>query len=276
MVDTAISSIGGGTAQPPTESLVATFQGTERDTGLDLKLLADISAYFRDIRAKHLARFETGFSSADVRVLLYQIPGGMISNLVSQLRQQNAEHRWEEVIAELPRVREDMGYPPLVTPTSQIVGTQAVVNVLMGERYKVISQEVRDYCRGLYGRAPAPLNPDLVKKAVGNQEIITVRPADVLEPGYEKAKAELGDLAQSEEDIISYAIFPREAKEFFELRKAGKVQPIEEPRIFPVEAPKAEAKSEPVAAKAVVVERPARPRPNYSLWKVANRMKGGQ
>ncbi len=137
VVDTAISALAGGTAQPPTEALVATFQGTDRDTGLDLNLLAEIAAYFRDIRAQHLAKFETGLNTADVRVLLYQMPGGMISNLYSQLRQQKAENRWEEVLQEMPRVREDMGFPPLVTPTSQIVGTQAVLNVLMG-RYKMI------------------------------------------------------------------------------------------------------------------------------------------
>jgi pyruvate/oxaloacetate carboxyltransferase len=265
IVDTAISAMGGGTAQPPTESIVATFQGTERDTGIDLKLLASIAAYFRDIRTKHLAQFETGISAADVRVLLYQIPGGMLSNLISQLRHQKAENRWEEVLAELPRVREDMGFPPLVTPTSQIVGTQAVVNVLMGERYKIISQEVRDYCRGLYGRAPAPLNPDLVKKAVGNQEIITGRPADLLEPGLAKAREEIGDLAQSDEDVLSYALFPPVAKEFFQLRREGKVPPIEEPRIFAAEA-------KPAAPKPVAAQPAARP--SQSLWKIANRMRG--
>jgi oxaloacetate decarboxylase (Na+ extruding) subunit alpha len=276
VVDTAISSMGGGLAQPPTESLVATMQGTERDTGFDLKLLAQIAAYFRDIRAKHLAKFESGITSADVRVLLYQIPGGMLSNLVSQLREQKAENRFEEVLAELPRVREDMGFPPLVTPTSQIVGTQAVVNVLMGERYKIISQEVKDYCKGLYGRAPAPLNPDLIKKAIGDAERITRRPADLLEPGFEKAKAEAGDLAQSDEDVLSYALFPPVAKEFFQLRRDGKTVPIEEPRIFPADAPKAAAPAAPAgpAVTAVAAPRPARPRPNYSLWKVANRVRG--
>jgi len=280
VVDTAISSLGGGLAQPPTESMVAIMQGSERDTGLDLRLLTEIAAYFREVRSKHLSKFETGISSADIRVLLYQMPGGMISNLVSQLRQQGAERRFEEVLAETPRVREDMGYPPLVTPTSQIVGTQAVVNVLMGERYKIISQEVRDYCRGLYGRAPAPLNPDLVKKAAGDQEIITVRPADRIEPGFDKAREEIGDLAQSEEDVISYALFPREAKEFFELRRDGQIQPIEEPRMFPAEAPAAkpagEAKPAAAGRTAVAMDRPARPQPSYSLWKVADRVKGSR
>ena len=276
VVDTAISSLAGGTGQPPTESIVATFQGTERDTGLDLKLLTEIAAYFRDIRAKHLAKFETGVSAADIRVLLYQMPGGMISNLVIQLRQQHAENRWEEVLAELPRVREDMGFPPLVTPTSQIVGTQAVVNVLMGERYKIISQEVRDYCRGLYGRPPAALNPELVKKAIGSDEQITCRPADLLEPGFEKAREEIGDLATSEEDILSYALFPQVAKEFLQLRRDGKVPPIEEPRIFPVEAPAEAPKEPPKAAVSAAGLRPARPRPTYSLWKVANRVRSGR
>ncbi len=267
-VDTAISSLAGGTAQPPTESIVAIFQGTERDTGLDLRLLTEIAAYFREIRAKHLARFETGISTADIRVLLYQIPGGMLSNLVSQLRQQNAENRWEEVLAELPRVREDMGYPPLVTPTSQIVGTQAVVNVLMGERYKIISQEVKDYCKGLYGCPPAALNPELVKKAIGSDEQVTCRPADLIAPGYEKAREEIGDLANNEEDVLSYALFPQVAKEYLQLRRDGRVPPIEEPRIFPVEAPK-EAKAVLPAAP----QQPARSRPAYSLWKVANRVR---
>jgi len=277
VVDTAISAIGGGTAQPPTESIVATFQGTERDTGLDLTLLSEIAAYFRDIRAEQLPKFETGLKTADIRVLLYQIPGGMLSNLVNQLRQQGAEDRWEEVLAELPRTREDMGYPPLVTPTSQIVGTQAVLNVLMGERYKMIPEEVRDYCRGLYGRPPAEINPELMKKAIGDEEPITCRPADLLEPGFEKAKEEIGDLAVNEEDVLSYALFPGPAREFLQLRREGKIRPIEEPRIFPVEqsavaAPAREVKT----AVAPVPQRPARLQPRPSLWKATYRVRGGR
>ncbi|MHB9033665.1 MAG: pyruvate/oxaloacetate carboxyltransferase [Anaerolineae bacterium] len=267
VVDTAISSMAGGSAQPPTESIVATFQGTDRDTGLSLTLLADIAAYFAKVRAEHLPQFETGLSGADVRVLIYQIPGGMLSNLVSQLRQQGAENRYEEVLAEVPRVREDLGYPPLVTPTSQIVGTQAVVNVLTGERYKIISKEVKDYCLGLYGRAPAPLNPDLVKKAIGDEQPITGRPADSLEPGFEKAKAEVGDLARSEEDVISYALFPQQALEFFQLRNEGKVPPISEPRIFSKPAAPAAAPEKAKAAPA-----PEKPRPVVPLWRLAGRL----
>ena len=271
VVDTAISSMAGGSGQPPTESIVATFQGTERDTGLSLPLLADIAAYFAKVRTEQLPRFETGLSSADVRVLIYQIPGGMLSNLVSQLRQQGAENRFEEVLAEVPRVRQDMGYPPLVTPTSQIVGTQAVVNVITGERYKIISKEVKDYCLGLYGHAPAPLNPDLVKKAIGNETPITGRPADLLAPGYDKAKEELGDLGHSEEDVISYALFPQQALEFFQLRKEGKIPPITEPRIFGVEKPSTTTPAE----KPKAVATPARAKSSVSLWRISSRLRNG-
>jgi oxaloacetate decarboxylase alpha subunit len=277
IVDTAISTIGGGTAQPPTEPLVALLQGTDRDTGLDLGLLQDIAAHFKMVRQQHLAEFETGITSADIRVLLYQLPGGMLSNLVSQLRQQGAENRFEEVLAEMPRVREDMGFPPLVTPTSQIVGTQSVLNVVLGERYKMVPQEVKDYCKGLYGRPPAAINPDLIKKALGDDEPITGRPADYLEPGYDKCLEEIGDLAQSEEDVLAYAIFPQVAREFFQLRRDGKIRPIEEPRLFP--AVKAAAKASEVATAqktAIASQRPARPQPNYSLWRIADRMRGGR
>jgi oxaloacetate decarboxylase alpha subunit len=276
IVDTAISTIGGGTAQPPTEPLVALLQGTDRDTGLDLGMLQDIAAHFKTVRQQHLSQFETGITSADIRVLLYQLPGGMLSNLVSQLRQQGAEDRYEDVLAEMPRVREDMGFPPLVTPTSQIVGTQSVLNVVLGERYKMIPQEVKDYCKGLYGRPPAEINPDLIKKALGDEEPITGRPSDYLEPGYDKAREEIGDLAESEEDVLAYALFPQVAREFFQLRREGKLRPIEEPRIF--SAAKAEVKAAEVApAKtAIAPQRPARPQPNYSLWKIADRMRGGR
>jgi len=273
IVDTAISSIAGGTAQPPTESIVATFKGTERDTGLDLLLLNEIAGYFRDIRADHLPQFESGLKTADIRVLLYQMPGGMISNLINQLRDQGASDKWEAVLEELPRVREDMGFPPLVTPTSQIVGTQAVLNVLMG-RYKMISQEVRDYCQGLYGRPPAEISPELLKKALGDTEPITCRPADTLEPGFDKAKAEIGDLAESDEDVLSYALFPQPARDFFELRRAGKTQPIEEPRVFPVVEKASPASAAQPKTAIAPVRRRERASPSYSLWRLANRMHG--
>jgi len=157
----------------------------------------------------------------DVRVLQFQIPGGMLSNLVSQLREQNAADRYEEVLAEVPRVREELGYPPLVTPSSQIVGTQATLNVILGERYKVIPGEVKNYIRGFYGRPPAPIDPEIKRKAIGDEEPIDCRPADLLEPGLEKARAEIGDLARNDEDVLSYALFPQVARPFLERIAAG-------------------------------------------------------
>ena len=256
VVDTAISSVALGTSQPPTETLVYVLQGTERATGLDLALLSEIAAHFARIR-KEYQEFESGLAGVDVNVLMYQIPGGMLSNLVSQLRQQQAEDRYQDVLAEMPRVRADMGYPPLVTPTSQIVGTQAVFNVLVGERYKVISEEVKNYVRGLYGRPPAAIDPELKRLVMGDEEPIQVRPADLLEPGYEKAGTELGDLARSEEDVISYALFPQVARAFFERRAKGLSR---EPQAPPT--PTAAA----VAGQAGSPEPPA-----VSLWKLAAR-----
>ncbi|MCD6552665.1 MAG: pyruvate/oxaloacetate carboxyltransferase [Anaerolineae bacterium] len=220
VVDAAISSMAMGTSQPPVETLVGVFEGTRRDTGLDLDLLMEIAAYFADVRQRY-AHFERRDTGVDVSVLRYQIPGGMISNLVAQLREQNALDRYQEVMAEVPRVRADLGYPPLVTPSSQLVGTQATLNVLLGERYKVIPQEVKAYLKGLYGRPPGPVNEDLRRKAIGDEKPITCRPADLLEPGYEQAKKEIGDLAKSEEDVLSYALFPQVARAFLERRERG-------------------------------------------------------
>ncbi len=220
VVDTAISSLSLSTSQPPTETLVAILKGTERDTNLDLAALADISRCMTDVRKKY-ASFEAGISAVDVNVLQFQVPGGMLSNLVSQLRQQGAMDRYYDVLDEIPRVREDLGFPPLVTPSSQIVGTQATLNVLMGERYKVIPEEVKQYVRGYYGRPPAPVNPEVQRKAIGDEQPITSRPADLLSPGWDKAKAEIGELARSEEDVISYALFPQIARPFLERRAKG-------------------------------------------------------
>jgi len=220
VVDTAISSIAGLTSQPPTESIVRILQETPRDTGLDLNLLAEIADYFAEVR-KHYARFESGLTNVDVRVLQFQIPGGMLSNLVAQLREQKAEDRYEEVLAEVPRVRAELGYPPLVTPSSQIVGTQATLNVILGERYKIVPEEVKNYIKGMYGRPPAPIDPEVKKRVLGDEEPIDCRPADLIPPGYEKAKEEIGDLARSEEDIISYALFPQVARPFLERRASG-------------------------------------------------------
>jgi pyruvate/oxaloacetate carboxyltransferase len=220
IVDTAISALSGMTSHSPTEPIVATLAGTDRDTGLDLNLLAAIAAYFVEVRKKY-ARFESGMKAADVRVLQYQIPGGMLSNLVSQLRGQNAEDKYEDVLAEFPRVRAELGYPPLVTPSSQIVGTQATLNVVLGERYKIIPEEVRQYIRGYYGRPPAPIDPEIQRLAIGDEEPIDCRPADLIPPGMEQAREEIGDLAQNEEDVISYALFPQVARPFLERRARG-------------------------------------------------------
>ena len=220
IVDSAISALSGMTSHPPTESIVATLTGTERDTGFDLNLLAEIAGYFGRVRDKY-ARFESGMKAADVRVLQYQIPGGMLSNLVSQLRGQGAEDKYEDVLAEVPRVRAELGYPPLVTPSSQIVGTQATLNVVLGERYKIIPEEVRQYIRGYYGRPPAPIDPEIQRLAIGDEEPIDCRPADLIPLGMEQAREEIGDLAQNEEDIISYALFPQVARPFLERRARG-------------------------------------------------------
>lgn len=220
IVDTAISSLAMVTSQPPTETLVRILQESPRDSKLDLNLLAEISNYFAQVRNKYAA-FESGLRGVDVRVLQFQIPGGMLSNLVSQLREQGAEDRYAEVLEEVPRVREELGFPPLVTPSSQIVGTQATLNVVLGERYKVIPAEIKNYVRGYYGRPPAPIDPEIKKKAIGDEEPIDCRPADLIPPGMEQARAEIGDLAQNEEEVISYALFPQVARPFLERRKNG-------------------------------------------------------
>jgi len=223
MVDTAISSLSELTSHPPTESIVSSLQDTPRDTGLDLNRLAEIAAYFAEVR-KRYKTFESGLLGVDVRVLQYQIPGGMLSNLVSQLREQNAEDRYEDVLAEVPRVRAELGYPPLVTPSSQLVGTQATLNILLSERYKIIPHEVKDYIKGFYGRPPAPIASEVKRLAIGDEEPIDCRPADLIPPGYEKAAAEIGDLARSEEDVLSYALYPQVARDFLQRRREAEIQ----------------------------------------------------
>ncbi len=224
IVDTALSPLGNGTSQPATEPLVATLQGTERDTGLDLKLLTEIADHFKTV-AQRLEK--EGYLSekvlrVDINALIYQVPGGMLSNLISQLKQQNAEDKYREVLEEVPRVRADMGYPPLVTPTSQIVGTQAVLNVLCGERYKMVTKETKDLLRGKYGRLPVEPNADVLKQIIGDTPRIDYRPADDLEPELDKYREEMKEYYEQEEDVLSYALFPQVAKKFFEYRKAQK------------------------------------------------------
>ncbi|RVU29686.1 sodium-extruding oxaloacetate decarboxylase subunit alpha [Neptunomonas marina] len=231
-IDTAISSFAGGTSHPATESQVAALKGTEYDTGLDLELLSEIADYFRDVRKKY-HQFESEFTREDVSVQINQVPGGMMSNLANQLKEQNALDRIRDVFAEIPRVREDLGFPPLVTPTSQIVGTQAVYNVLAGERYKTITNEVKRYLQGGYGAAPAPVNAEVQKKAIGNESVDVGRPADLLQPELHKLRQDISSLAQSEEDVLTYAMFPDLGREFLQQRADGTLQPEE---LLPAEA----------------------------------------
>ncbi len=224
IVDTAISSMSLGTSQPPTEAVVAMLRGTEYDTGLDLKRLTEISDYFQSVRRKYHA-FESGFTGIDTNVLVYQIPGGMISNLISQRREAKKEDRLADVYDEVPRVKADLGHVPLVTPTSQIVGTQAVLNVITGERYKMVTNETKNLVRGLYGRTPAEIDPEVRRKIIGDEKPITVRPADLLEPEFERLCKEIEEYACkegvscSEEDVLSYALFPQVALDYFKHRK---------------------------------------------------------
>ncbi len=222
IVDTAISPLAMGTSQPPTESLVAALAGTEYDTGLDLAQLDKICKYFTPIREQFL---ESGLLNpnvlkVDVNALLYQVPGGMLSNLVSQLKQAGKLDKLPEVLAEVPNVRKDAGYPPLVTPSSQIVGTQAVLNIISGERYKMVSKEFKGIVRGEYGKTPVDIAPDFRKKIIGNEKPITYRPADALEPELDKLREEVKPWAIQDEDVLSYALFEQVAVKFFEKRKA--------------------------------------------------------
>ncbi|MFA7572148.1 MAG: oxaloacetate decarboxylase subunit alpha [Lutispora sp.] len=224
VIDTAISPFGLGTSQPATEPMVAALKNTKYDTGLDLNILSEIAEYFKSIREKYMAEgiLNPSVFNVDTRVLSYQIPGGMMSNLLSQLAAQNASDKFEEVLVELPRVREDLGYPPLVTPTSQIVGTQAVFNVVLGERYKMIPSEIKAYVKGQYGKPVVPISEEIQKKIIGDEEVITVRPADLLPPQLEIYKKEIKEFYEQEEDVLSYALFPQVALKFFNLRKAKK------------------------------------------------------
>lgn len=216
ILDTAISPLAWGTSQPPTESMIAALQGTPYDTGLDLTALNDIKKYFDQLREKYAALIDPIAERVDTDVLIYQIPGGMLSNLISQLKEQNALDRYSDVLEEMPRVRKDMGYPPLVTPTSQIVGIQAVMNVLSGERYKTVSNEVKEYMKGNYGKPPAKVNEEIASKIIGDEKVITCRPADLLEPEFDKYKSEGMEkgFVKNDEDALTYALYPAIAPAF--------------------------------------------------------------
>lgn len=223
-IDTAISSMSWGTSHSPTESMIVAFKDTPYDSGLDLELIQEIGFYFHEIRKKY-HQYESEFTGIDTRVQINQVPGGMISNLSNQLKEQGALDRMNEVLKEIPRVREELGYPPLVTPTSQIVGTQAVLNVITGERYKSITNEVKLYFQGRYGKAPGAVNETVRNMAIGDEKVIDVRPADLLEPEMHNIKEEVGDLAKSDEDVLTYAMFPDIGRKFLEEREAGTLQP---------------------------------------------------
>ncbi|WP_270665536.1 oxaloacetate decarboxylase subunit alpha [Faecalimonas umbilicata] len=222
VIDTAISPFALGTSQPATEVMVETFKGTPYDTGFDQNLLAEIADYFRPIRDEAL---ESGLLNpknlgVNIKTLLYQVPGGMLSNLISQLKEQGAEDRYYEVLEEVPRVRKDLGEPPLVTPSSQIVGTQAVFNVLMGERYKMATKETKDLLSGKYGKTVKPFNEEVQKKCIGDAEVITCRPADLIPDELDTLRSEMEQWSQQDEDVLSYALFPQVATDFFKYREA--------------------------------------------------------
>ncbi|MGX7031484.1 oxaloacetate decarboxylase subunit alpha [Vagococcus zengguangii] len=221
IIDTAISSFSGGTSQPATESMVISLEDLGYNTHVSLSKLEDMASYFNTVRDKFR---ETGIlnpkvKDTDPKALIYQVPGGMLSNLLSQLTEQGMADRYEEVLAEVPKVRADLGYPPLVTPLSQMVGTQAVLNIISGERYKVVPKEIKDYVKGLYGRPPVAIAPNIIEKIIGNEEIITVRPADLLEDSLPILEKEIKEYARSLEDVLMYALFPQQARDFLGRRE---------------------------------------------------------
>jgi len=221
IIDTAISSFAGGTSQPATESVAIALEDCGFATGLDLQKVAEIAEHFNPVRDRFR---EEGLLNPKVKdiepkTLIYQVPGGMLSNLLSQLTEQGLQDKYEEVLAEVPKVRADLGYPPLVTPLSQMVGTQALMNVISGERYKLVPSEIKDYVKGLYGQSPAPITDEIKETIIGDAEVITVRPADLLAPQLPAFREEIAEYAQSEEDVLMYALFPQQAQDFLGRRE---------------------------------------------------------
>ena len=224
MIDTAMSPLALGTSHAPTESMVAALKGTEFDTGLDLVLLNEIRDYFMTLRKKYIdsGRLDPKMLAVDTNALMYQVPGGMLSNLLSQLKEAGKEEKLKDVLMEVPNVRKDAGYPPLVTPTSQIVGTQAVFNVIMGQRYKMCTTEFKNLVAGKYGTTPMPIDPKFIKKIIGNEEVIKCRPADLLKPELDDLRAQMSEWMEQEEDVLSYAQFPKVSVDFFKKRRDKK------------------------------------------------------
>lgn len=225
IIDTAISPLALGTSHAPTESMVAALANTDYDTGLDLVALSEVREYFMTLRKKYIdsGLLDPSMLATDVKALIYQVPGGMLSNLLSQLKQAGKADQLTAVLEEVPRVRKDAGYPPLVTPTSQIVGTQAVFNVIMGERYKMCNDQFKGLVAGKYGTTPVPIDPEFRKKIIGDEPAIDCRPADLLEPELDKLRAEIPEWIEQEEDVLSYAQFPKVALDFFKKRRDKKI-----------------------------------------------------
>lgn len=279
ILDTAFSPLAWGTSQPPVESVVAALEGTPYDTGLDLELLSEIAAYFRELREKYydaLKLIDPKSERVDPSIIVHQIPGGMFSNLLEQLREQKALDRLKEVLEEVPKVRKELGYPPLVTPTSQLVGTQAVLNVISGKRYSIVPKEIKDYVKGLYGKSPAPIDPKIKKKIIGDEEPITGRPADLLEPALENIPEDVKPYIKSEEDKITYALFPKQALDFFRRRKIHEETKLEIPPERLAELEEVAAVSLAVAAYVTSTSRAKalvqmRPKGFSSSWVLAGR-----
>ena len=281
IIDTAFSPLAWGTSQPPVETVAAALQDTPYDPGFDMELLVEIADYFKELREKYydpLRLIDPIAERVDPSILIHQIPGGMFSNLISQLREQNALDRLKEVLEEVPRVRKELGYPPLVTPTSQLVGTQAVFNVLSGERYSIVPKEVKDYVKGLYGKPPAPIDEEVKKKIIGEEKPITCRPADLLKPGLEAIPENVKKLFESEEDAITYALFPKAAVEFFQKRKVKReeeksrlLSALEREELAEVAAVSAAVASYLASKREVLAVIPARKVTGLSAWSIAGR-----
>ena len=241
IIDTAISPLGMGASQPATESMVSSLKYSPYDPDLDMDLLMEIAEYFKELKDKYIKEglLKPKIFDIDARTLKYQVPGGMLSNLLSQLEYQGASDKFEDVLEEIPKVREDLGYPPLVTPMSQMVGTQALSNVLMGERYKLVSKEIKNYVKGLYGKPTVPIREDIKKKIIGDEEVYTGRPADLLKPQLEQCKNEIKEYMEQDEDVLSYALFPQVALNYFKYRQAKKYKidcslTNEEYKVYPI------------------------------------------
>jgi len=280
IIDTAFSPLAWGTSQPPVEIIVAALKNTPYDPGFNMQLLVEIAEYFRELREKYydpIRLIDPIAERSDTSILIHQIPGGMISNLISQLKEQKAIDRLKEVLEEVPKVRKDLGYPPLVTPTSQLVGTQAVLNVISGERYRLVPKEVKDYVRGLYGKPPAPIDDEIRKKIIGEEETITRRPADLLKPELEAVPKEVEPFIESEEDALTYVLFPKTALEFFKKRalkrqeKVGELLVPERQELEEVAALSTAIATYLTRAREVIAVVPVRKLEKPSVWSMAGR-----